>query len=156
MILKWPFWSNGAERSYAALVKVEFCNLKCVLKSFIVQNGLLAVRIGYDRRPTMWKKKSKNSKLINWPLADVFLQLSRDLTSDFVTLLWEWVTSIISIQISINSSLCRIIRANAISFCAVRFQHIIATSVSFLYIAEICWFKITHWLTSRTSTTEHI
>ena len=42
------FRENGAERIYTALVEVDFCSLKCVLKSFIGQmtiNGLWSVRI---------------------------------------------------------------------------------------------------------------
>ena len=45
---KWPFLEegNGAERIYSAIVKVYFCHLKRVLKSFLGQSGLWAVRIG--------------------------------------------------------------------------------------------------------------
>ena len=34
-LAEWPFRENGAERIYAALVKVDFANWKCVLKSFM-------------------------------------------------------------------------------------------------------------------------
>ena len=45
-----------------------------------------------DRIDALQCESIKNSNLINSPLgAGFFLQLSRDLSSDFVTLLSEWV-----------------------------------------------------------------
>ena len=46
-IVEWPFPENGAERVYTALVIVDFyfCDLKCVLKLVIGQNGLWAENI---------------------------------------------------------------------------------------------------------------
>ena len=38
MVAEWPFRESGAERIYTALVKLDFSNLKCVLKSCIGQN----------------------------------------------------------------------------------------------------------------------
>ena len=38
-LAEWPILENGAERIYTALVKVNFCNLKCVLKSCMDQTG---------------------------------------------------------------------------------------------------------------------
>ena len=32
---EWPFGENGAERIHTALVKAEFCNLKCVLVNYM-------------------------------------------------------------------------------------------------------------------------
>ena len=34
MVVEWPFREkNGAERIYAVLVEVDFCDLKCAVKS---------------------------------------------------------------------------------------------------------------------------
>ena len=38
VVVEWPFRENGAERTDTALVKVGFCILKPVLKSFIRRN----------------------------------------------------------------------------------------------------------------------
>ena len=43
VVVERPFRENGADRIYTAVVKVDFCNLKCVLKSLIGQHG---TRIG--------------------------------------------------------------------------------------------------------------
>ena len=41
VVVEWSFRENGGtERVYIALVKVGFYHLRCVLKSYIGQNGL--------------------------------------------------------------------------------------------------------------------
>ena len=81
---------NGVEMIYTALVKVGFCDLKRALKSCMYQIGMWAVRIWQNRLPTVWtnQKQKLGKRNLRW----CFLQLPRDLPSDFVPLLSERVT----------------------------------------------------------------
>ena len=60
---------------------------------FYVKIGCEQSECDRIRRRIMWKK-IKNDKLItkNYPIGVNFLQLTRDVASDFVPLLSEWVT----------------------------------------------------------------
>ena len=48
MVVEWPFQNNGSKRNDTALIKVDLCNLKGVLKSCIGPNGLWAVGMWYN------------------------------------------------------------------------------------------------------------
>ena len=95
MVVERSLREHGAERTYPALVKVGFRHLKRVLKSVIGRTGRWAggknVIESTPYHVNIIKTKIMDTMTPRW----CFLQLSRDLPSDFVLLLSERVIWII-------------------------------------------------------------
>ena len=71
VVVERPFRENGADRIYNGSAEVDFCPLKCALKSCMSHNGLRLVRIMTESMPHD-VKKIKPHKLIKRTQRDVF------------------------------------------------------------------------------------